>query len=92
MWYQSKIVDSQIGGKTLEKRLLSMQKLLEKFQHTIEKNNLHTFDIKPRSNQAYQRANEMIKQSYTNDEIIATCKIAKGEIELLRVLNSRTNS
>ena len=87
-WLQSRRSKIQLGNNHSTKQMQTILNAINSLQQKIDQIKLHAADTNSNANKTYQRASDMIKQSYTNDEIIATCKLAKGEVELLRVLNT----
>ena len=72
-------------------QLQSIQQSVARLTQQIEKIVSHTVNIKSNTHQAYQQATDMIQMGNSNEEIMTACKLAKGEIELLRALASSQN-
>ena len=48
-------------------------------------------DVMPDIHQAYQKANMMIAQGESNATIASQCKLAQGEVEVLKVLKGKSS-
>lgn len=90
VWRQSSKLKHQTDNNRINTQLKSIQQAIANVYDQIDKITLHTVSIKSNTHQAYQRATEMIQQDHNTDDIIAACKLSKGEIELLRALNVQT--